>query len=286
MADWSKILSKGRVEDRRAMGPAQIGGGLGITGIAILLLMNYLGGGKVGDVLPQVLNQLQNTQVVQEQNFDTRAFEGADSYEVFVSTVLGSTNDMWTQIFNQNNLDYTPPTLVLFRTATDSACGGASSDVGPHYCPLDQTIYLDETFFDELTRRFGGNSGDVAQAYVIAHEAGHHAQNVLGILKENGEVNGGENMDPQDQSIALELEADCFAGLWAYSVRDKGVFLPGEINEALDAASAVGDDRIQQNIEGRINPETWTHGSSADRVRWFNTGFNSGKLEACDTFGQ
>ncbi len=283
MANWDKLTSRGNVQDRRAMGPVGVGG-LGIGGVVLLLLFNYLGGGGVVDVLPQVLNQLQNTQVVEQNNFDTKQFEGADSYEVFTSTVLGSTNDMWVNFFNQNNLNYTPPLLVLFRTQTTSACGGASSEVGPHYCPLDQTIYLDETFFDELTKRLGAEGGDVAQAYVIAHEVGHHAQYQLGILNEEGRANNGEGMNDQEQSINIELEADCFAGLWAYSIKDKGIFLPGEINEALDAASAVGDDRIQQTINGRINPETWTHGSSEQRMSWFMKGFSSGSVASCDTF--
>ena len=282
MADWSKLGSRGNVEDRRAMGPA-LGGGLGIGGVVLLLLFNYLGGGNVTDVLPQVLNQLQTTQV-QQQNIDTTQFEGADSYEVFTATVLGSVNDMWSQFFSQNNLTYTPPKLVLFRGSTQSACGGADVQVGPHYCPLDETIYLDETFFDELKTRFGGNTGDVAQAYVLAHEVGHHAQKLLGIIDQvNTAVN--ENPDSANEySVRQELQADCFAGLWAYSIKDKGVFEPNEITEALDAASAVGDDNIQKSINGRINPETWTHGSSLQRVNWFNQGFNNGTLTACDTF--
>jgi hypothetical protein len=282
MADWGKLTSRGNVEDRRGMAPV-VGGGLGVGGIVLLLLVNYLSGGSVTDVLPQVLNQLEYTQVT-SQNIDASQFEGADSYEVFTSTVLGSTNDMWSNVFNKNNVTYTPPKLVLFRTATDSACGGATSDVGPHYCPLDQTIYLDETFFDELTKRFGAKGGDVAQAYVIAHEVGHHAQHELGLLNDNGEAVDVGTMSAQDQSIRIELQADCFAGLWAYSIKDKGVFLPGEISEALDAAAAVGDDRIQANIQGRITPETWTHGSSAERVKWFTTGYDSGDVSACDTF--
>ncbi|MEO5635444.1 MAG: neutral zinc metallopeptidase [Candidatus Paceibacterota bacterium] len=284
MADWSKITSRGNVEDRRAMGPVGVGG-LGIGGVLLVLLFNYLGGGSVTDAIPQVLNQLQNSQVVQ-QNIDTKQFEGQDNYEVFTSTVLGSTNDMWSTILNQNNLTYTAPKLILFRTSTDSVCGGATSSVGPHYCPIDSTIYLDETFFDELTKRFGAKGGDVAQAYVIAHEVGHHAQRELGILGDNGELVNGSNLDVQTQSIDIELQADCFAGLWAYSIKDKGIFLPGEISEALDAASAVGDDRIQENINGRINPETWTHGSSTDRVAWFTKGYNSGDLSMCDTFNK
>lgn len=283
MADWSKLGGRGNVQDRRAMGPA-LGGGLGIGGIALLLLFNYLGGGSITDVLPEVVNQLETSQV-QQQNIDVSQFEGQDNYEVFTSTVLGSINEMWAQFFAQNNLTYTPPTLVLFRGSTQSTCGGASSAVGPHYCPLDDTIYLDETFFDELKARYGGNTGDVAQAYVIAHEVAHHAQKELGIMDQ---VNAAAESNPDsanELSVKQELQADCYAGLWAYSIRDKGVFEPGEIQEALDAASAVGDDNIQSKSSGRINPENWTHGSSLQRVSWFNTGFEQGSVAACDTFG-
>jgi uncharacterized protein len=282
MADWSKLGSRGNVEDRRGMAP-MLGGGLGIGGIALLLLFTYLSGGSPVDVLPQILNELQYTQVA-TQNIDASQFSGADSYEVFAATVLGSTNDMWQEFFSKNNLTYAPPKLVLFRVGTESACGGATSEVGPHYCPLDRTIYLDETFFDELTKRFGAKGGDVAQAYVIAHEVGHHAQHELQILDSNGQATSPGEMDPEEQSIRIELQADCFAGLWAYSIRDKGVFEPNEFAEAIDAASAVGDDRIQASTQGRINPETWTHGSSADRVKWLMKGYEEGNLAACNTF--
>jgi predicted metalloprotease len=266
MADWSKILSRGSVEDRRAVGPGAIGGGLGLGGIALALLFTYLSQGQITPA--DVLTQLQGAQVMTSRE-DPSAFAGADSYEVFASIVLGSTDDMWQDLFAQKNLAYAPPTLVLFRGSTNSACGGAAGAVGPHYCPLDKTIYLDETFFDEL-RKLGGQ-GDVAQAYVIAHEVGHAAQDQLGLL---------ENETLSD-SVKVELQADCFAGLWAYSIRNAGVFEPGEIKEALDAASAVGDDRIQEAYQGRVTPETWTHGSSAQRVDAFNRGFESGAIDAC-----
>jgi uncharacterized protein len=267
MANWNKINTRGNVEDRRMFGPTAIGGGLGIVGFVIILALNLLGGGDVTDVL----TQLQNTQVQTAKTYDASQFEGADDYEVFASTVLGSNNEMWREVFSQNNSTYDEPKLVLFRTSTDSACGGATSDVGPHYCPLDQTIYLDETFFDELQSRFQAEGGDVAEAYVISHEVGHHVQNLLGILDE------GDNED----SIRTELQADCLSGLWAYSIRDLNVFEPGEIKEALDAAAAVGDDRIQEAITGRVNPETWTHGSSAERVGAFNRGYNTGSISSC-----
>jgi uncharacterized protein len=278
MAFWDKISSRGNVEDRRSsLGPLAIGGGsLGIGGIALILLLNYLNGGDIGDVINQLPAEIPATQL------NTQDFQGADNYEVFASTVLGSTNDYWTKAFAENNLTYNPPKLVLFRGATQGSCGISSSEVGPHYCPIDGTIYLDETFFDELQSRFKAQGGDVAESYVIAHEVGHHAQNLLGIIDE---VNKSANSATANElSIKQELQADCFAGLWAYSIRDLGVFEPNEITEALDAASAIGDDRIQKTIEGRITPENWTHGSSAQRVDWFNRGFNSGQLSQCNTF--
>lgn len=268
MALWDKIASRGHVEDKRSMIPAA--GGIGVTGLALYLLFNVLTGGEIS--APDVLNQLNELQSPQQVNTDTSAFQGKDEYEEFASTVLGSNNDMW----KKNFPDYVPPKLVLFRTATSSSCGTATSEVGPHYCPLDQTIYLDETFFDELTARFGAQGGDVAEAYVIAHEVGHHTQNITGVMDDLPQTN--------DASIKLELQADCYAGLWAHSIRDLQVFENGEINEAIDAAGAVGDDRIQEKVSGYINPESWTHGSSEQRKSWFNKGFESGSVTTCNTF--
>ncbi|MDO8183361.1 MAG: neutral zinc metallopeptidase [bacterium] len=279
MALWNKLGSRGKVEDRRSLGPV-FGGGLGLTGIVVLLLVNFLGGGDVTDVLPELTDALVQT----TENYNTSDFEGADSYEVFASTVVGSNNDMWKTIFAQSGQVHEEPRLVLFREVTTSACGSAVSQVGPHYCPLDKTIYLDETFFEEMTQRLGAPGGDVAEAYVIAHEAGHHAQNEFGIMSQiKASADSDSNLE-NELSIKLELQADCFAGLWAYSIKDLGVFLPGEINEAIDAARSVGDDRLQQATTGRVNPELWTHGSSVQRIEWFNRGYNSGTLSACDTF--
>ncbi len=276
MADWGKLASRGNVEDRRSNRSvlALGGGGLGLTGIALVVLFTYLGGGDIGDVA----NQLQNIQVQEQYVDDTGAFAGDDAYEVFASTVLGSNDDMWAKVFASSNLSYTSPTLVLFRDMTESSCGGASSQVGPHYCPLDHTIYLDETFFDELQNRFGAGGADVAQAYVIAHEVGHHVQNQLGLLQ-----NPGAFDDANTVSIKQELQADCFAGLWAYSIADLGVLEFGEIQEAMDAAAAVGDDHIQETTTGRVNPESWTHGSSQQRMEWFNRGYTTGKVSSCET---
>lgn len=272
MANWGKLGSRGNVEDRRGMRVGAIGG-MGITGVALLFLINTLTGGTSEDFL----NQLESIPV-QSQNIDNGQFDGSDSYEVFASTVLGSGNDMWEQLFSQNAGSYTPPRLVLFRQATDSACGYASSEIGPHYCPTDKTIYLDETFFEEMKTRFGAAGGDVAEAYVIAHELGHHAQNELGLFDKLSRNNSNEN------SIKFELQADCFAGLWAHSIKDKGVFEQNEIHEAMDAAAAVGDDRIQESLTGRVTPESFTHGSSEERVRWFDNGYESGNLASCNTF--
>jgi predicted metalloprotease len=279
MANWGNIGSRGNVEDRRSMAPVALGG-LSLTGVVIVMLFNFLAGGDVTDVL----SQLQNIPIEQQQTLDTKQFEGEDSYEVFASTVLGSNNDMWKNVFNQMNRTYEEPKLVLFRTSTSSACGGATSEVGPHYCSQDKTIYLDETFFDELKNRFGAKGGDVAEAYVMAHEVGHHAQEELGILDD---VHGAEDSDPENAnalSVRLELQADCFAGLWVNSIKHLNVIQPGEIDEAMDAAAAVGDDRIQKKATGRITPETWTHGSAAQRVASFNKGYDSGSLASCNTF--
>ncbi len=268
MALWDKITSRGNIEDRRGAGPGVIGGGLGVAGVVIVLLLNFLGGGDIGDAL----TQLQDVQLQQTQSYNAKDFEGSDSYEVFAATVLGSANDMWSKVFTESKAVYAEPKLVLFRGATESSCGGADARVGPHYCPLDQTIYLDETFFEELTKRFGAKGGDVAQAYVMAHEVGHHVQQQL-----YGSLENSTN----EESIRLELQADCYAGLWAYSIKDVGVFEQGEIIEAIDAAASVGDDRIQSSINGRVNPESWTHGSSAQRVSAFNAGYESGAVKAC-----
>lgn len=278
MADWKKIGQRGDVEDRRSMAPVAVGG-ISLTGIALLFLFNVLSGGSTSDFL----HELENIPV-EQQNVPQEAFEGNDSYEEFTSTVLGSNNEMWSHLFTNMDKTYTAPKLVLFRVGTDSACGGASAEVGPHYCPLDKTIYLDETFFEELTDKFGAKGGDVAQAYVIAHEVGHHTQNQLGIMQE-ARKDMEENPDEQNNlSVQLELQADCFAGLWVNSLKEQNVLEPGEVHEAMDAAAAVGDDRIQKKVTGYVNPESWTHGSSAQRVSWFDKGYESGSLSACNTF--
>jgi len=273
MADWSKILSKGDVEDRRGSPLAIAGGSLGVLGIGFVLLINILSGGSID--MNSVLNQLQTSGG--QSSLTSEEFAGADTYETFTSTVLGSVNDVWKQVFVKSGKTYVEPKLVLFRSATSSGCGVATSQVGPHYCPADSTIYIDETFYDELQNKFGAKGGDVAEAYVLSHEVGHHVQYQLGVL-------GQSSSQTYEESIAVELQADCFAGIWAHSVASLGVFEPGEINEALDAAASVGDDRIQEVVLGRSRPENWTHGSSKQRVQWFNVGYTKGSTSACNTF--
>jgi uncharacterized protein len=256
MANWQKITSRGKVDDRRGVS----GGGIGIIGVIAVLGLTYLTGGDVLSTLLQLGTQeLARPQLTDEQLAE---FAGLDAYEEFSATVLGSIDDYW-----QTQLPaYVEPQLVLFRGRTSSACGGASSLSGPHYCPVDNTIYLDETFFEELTNRFGARGGDVAQAYVIAHEVGHHVQNISGGLSANRS---------NTESIETELTADCYAGAWAGSIADDGVFAEGEIIEALDAASAVGDDNIQSRTSGTVRPESWTHGSSEQRKTAFTLGYQN-----------
>ena len=204
----------------------------------------------------------------------------------FVRVVLAETEDVWNTLFRQEmGRDYPEPTLVLFSGAVQSACGFAQAAVGPFYCPLDQQVYIDLSFYDDLRRRFGA-PGDFAQAYVIAHEVGHHVQNVLGIADE---VRGAQQRVSQGEanqlSVRLELQADCFAGVWARQTQQTtGILEPGDIEEALNAAAAIGDDRLQRQSQGTINPESFTHGTSAQRMQWFRQGFESGDPQTCNTF--
>ncbi len=276
MANWGSISDSGDVEDRRGLGGGlAFAGGGGILAILLTLGLNYMGLQVPQSTVEEILAQVQSLQSKSVDPADQPVeFRGDDSYEVFTKKVLGSSNTTWTNVFSENTQSYKRPKLVLFRGITQSSCGIASSQVGPHYCPLDSTIYLDETFFDELKSRFGGNTGEVAQAYVIAHEVGHHVQNQLGAF---------DNYQTQTRegAIALELQADCYAGIWAFSQSKNGVFENNEIDQALSAAAAVGDDNIQERTEGRVTPENWTHGSSEQRVNAFSTGYKSGNPAQC-----
>jgi predicted metalloprotease len=197
--------------------------------------------------------------------------------------VLVDTQGFWEQEFQAGGKPYEHATLVVYRGRTNSGCGAASSDVGPFYCPLDQTVYIDLAFFDELNQRFKA-PGDFAQAYVIAHEMGHHIQQQLGTEEQVRQQSEEDPDDANELSIRLELQADCYAGVWGRSTYDRGILESGDLEEGLNAASAVGDDRIQEQTQGRIDPETWTHGSAEQRAKWLKSGYDSGDLEACDTF--
>ncbi|AGL62017.1 conserved protein of unknown function [Candidatus Saccharimonas aalborgensis] len=276
MARWDEIVSTGDVEDRRGVSSGLLlGGGGGLVALLLTLGLNYMGLNVSQSTVESAIGTVQTMRAGQaKQTTQPEQFRGNDSYEVFTRKVLGSTNDVWSGLFSQNNSTYKKPRLVLFRQATQSGCGIATTDMGPHFCPQDQTIYLDETFFDELRTRFGADTGDVAQAYVIAHEVGHNVQSQLGVFNTKASKT-------RSGSIDVELQADCYAGIWAYSQAKNGIFENGEIDQAISAASAVGDDHIQK-VEGvQINPETWTHGSSTERVNAFKKGYTSGQPSQC-----
>jgi len=283
---WRKLESSQNVQDRRGTRAKVVGGvgGVGVLGVLIALLFGGLGGGGGFDDVGDLLGQVQaGSPPAQQQQADE--FEGLDESEDFVRRVLGSTETVWADVFGDVGMQYRPAQLVLFNAPTESACGGARSEIGPHYCPVDQTVYIDLDFFDELTRRFGASSGDFAEAYVIAHEIGHHVQNLLNIMDEVQQIQRSDPTNANELSVRLELQADCLAGIWANSIwQREDVLEPGDIEEALSAASAVGDDRIQAATTGRVNPESWTHGSADQRVRWFTDGYESGDPNVCDTF--
>lgn len=279
MANWDNLGTDGNVDDRRGTG----GGfrlGSSLLTVAAVMILGFFG----INADPQLVGQLVELTGIGSSSQTTQSseYQGKDSYEAFTREVLGSTDVFWSNQFTMNAGVYTKPKLVLFRGATQSGCGVATSDVGPHYCPNDSTIYLDETFFDVLQQQLGGSNGDVAQAYVIAHEVGHHVQNVTGIMDQAQNDASYAAHGSNSASVQLELQADCFAGLWARSVKDQGIFENDqEINEALSAASAVGDDRIQKETTGSVNPETWTHGSAKERVAAFTRGYANTSMKVC-----
>jgi hypothetical protein len=284
----------GDIIDRRGAtggrrGGMAIGAGGGGVAIIIAILFAVLGGGGGG--LEDILNQLQPaTTGASETNPLDPATDPQAEMADFMSVVLDDNQALWADIFTQSGRQYQNAELVLFTGFTDSGCGGADSRMGPHYCPLDNRVYLDLEFFEQLAAQFGA-TGDLAPAYVLSHEIGHHVQTLLGI---NEQVRQQQQQDPSqanDLSVRMELQADCFAGVWASTVfigqLETGEDLaldPGEISEALEAAAAVGDDRIQETIQGRVDPESFTHGTSEQRQAWFQKGYDGGDPNSCDTF--
>jgi uncharacterized protein len=287
-------LDTGQVQDRRGMGrvpgggPAVAGGGLGLIVVLVALLfgVNLTGGGTdLGG-----LSSLDEAQTGQTPSgggeLASECRTGADANrreDCRIVAVVNSVQAFWSDEFARQGEQYRLATTNFFTGETNTGCGGATSAVGPFYCPLDQSVYIDLEFFDDLRDRFGASGGPFAQAYVLAHEYGHHVQNLTGILGRGSQDAGAES-----RSVRTELQADCFAGVWAnHAVGDGFVeeLTQADIADGLDAAAAVGDDRIQERVQGRVTPENWTHGSSAQRQEWFTTGYESGRINSCDTFG-
>ena len=275
---WEGRRESQNIEDRRGMRFGRAGG-IGLGTIVLALVAAYFG------VDPSVV--LQGTQPSQQQAEQVPYNETPEEAQKrkFVAVVLADTEDAWTAIFAAAGQTYEKPSLVLFSGAVQSACGFAEAAVGPFYCPGDRQVYIDLSFYDELQNRFGA-PGDFAQAYVVAHEVGHHVQTLLGISDRNMAARQRANeAEANALSVRQELQADCFAGIWAHNAdRSRQLLESGDIEEGLNAASAIGDDRLQKQSSGYVSPESFTHGSSEQRVRWFKRGFESGSVESCDTF--
>ncbi len=284
---WQRSRQSTHIEDRRGLPPRRrraVSGGLG--GLVVLLAAFYLG------VDPQLIGALLDATTGTGAGRPSAEYPQASPAAIpddpatrFIAAVLGDTEDTWNAVLAGSGTPYREPTLVLFTGAVESACGAADAAVGPFYCPADEKVYLDLGFFDELARRFQA-PGDFAQAYVIAHEVGHHVQTILGISRRVHEQRrrlGG--VEANALSVRQELQADCFAGIWAHHARHaRDLLETGDLEEGLAAAAAVGDDRLQKRARGVVVPESFTHGSSEQRMRWFSEGYRTGRVNACDTF--
>ncbi|MCC7327863.1 MAG: neutral zinc metallopeptidase [Burkholderiales bacterium] len=264
------------VEDRR--GIRMVGGGLGIGGIVIVVVAYFLG------FDPSVVMDMAEQVAPQHETRTAPKGVPADAMGQFVAKVLGSTEDVWGKIFQQSNNRYTPPTVVIYDGQVRSACGLAQSAMGPFYCPGDEKLYIDLAFFRDLQTRFHA-PGDFAQAYVIAHEVGHHVQKLTGTLQQMEAARGRvSQVEFNRTSVRMELQADCYAGVWGHHAGTMNQLESGDIAEALNAATAIGDDRLQNQTQGRVVPDSFTHGSSEQRVHWFKRGMDSGDPKDCNTF--
>ncbi|HEY1305386.1 MAG TPA: neutral zinc metallopeptidase [Vicinamibacterales bacterium] len=273
---WEGRAGSDNIEDRRGMGGRQLAVGGGLGGLILLLLVSALTGRNPADLID-----------TGEPPTDGGQYQAADPNDPqykFVSVVLKDTEDTWGELFAQAGRTYERPALVLFNDATQSACGVGQSEMGPFYCPADRKVYLDLSFFRELDERFAA-PGDFARAYVVAHEVGHHIQMLTGISQrlQTARERSGER-EGNALSVRQELQADCYAGVFGYYEAKRGVLDPGDAEEGLRAAAAIGDDTLQRQTQGRIVPESFTHGSSAQRVAWFKRGLESGRVDACNTF--
>ncbi len=280
---WRGERQSDNVEDRRGVRVsrgAKVGGISGL-GLVAIVVVSLLLGVDPTMILQQVGQNLPSSTTIEESAQPA----ANDDMRNFVAVVLAETEDVWNEQFTRAGRSYQEPKLVLFSGAVDSACGFAQSAMGPFYCPADHKVYLDLAFFNELHSRFGA-SGDFAQAYIIAHEVGHHVQTQLGIIQKVSQLQARSGAAEKNKlNVMLELQADCLAGMWAHQAQKKRDILEeGDIEEALNAASAVGDDRIQKKTQGYVVPDAFTHGSSAQRVSWFKRGFEQGNFQACDTF--
>ncbi|MFE6168231.1 neutral zinc metallopeptidase [Viridibacillus arvi] len=278
--NWKGRRQSANVDDRRGMkSPAVIGGGIGGIGIIIVLLYTLLGGN------PQdILNGSQQSIPTEQQSSTYIPTAEEEELASFVKVVLADTEDVWTEIFKKEGMTYKNPTLVLFSGSVQSGCGTASASVGPFYCPADQKLYIDLSFYQELKNQFKA-PGDFAMAYVVAHEVGHHVQTLLGTSEKVHAMNGKVSQAEYNKySVMLELQADYYAGVWSHYVQGEGLLEEGDIEEALTAANAIGDDTLQKEASGYVVPESFTHGTSKQRVKWFEKGFNNGTIEGGDTF--
>jgi uncharacterized protein len=283
---WQGRRSSENVDDRRRVSGGKVAAGGGIIGIVFLVVQYFMSGGDTSALMNGVQQQMSQSQ--QQGVTADEPSAADDEMAKYISVALADNEDVWNKVFQEKGLKYEEPQLVLFRGATQSACGDASSSMGPFYCPGDKKVYIDLGFFDELKNKYGAKGGDFAISYVLAHEVGHHIQKLLGtsamVHQKEQELSEKEG---NKWSVSLELQADFYAGLWAhYNQKLNGVLEDGDIEEALSAAQAVGDDMIQKKARGYVVPDAFTHGTSEQRMYWFKKGFETGNIDKGNTFAE